>query len=166
MEPGHFLTGNTTSVTGVRTTTRGLTVHKILLLSHLDCLGLRVNFAKSTLSPSQRVLFLGTVIDSMQMTTTVSAEQATTIQRHTASLKEGAVRSKRMLGLMAVASPVLQLGLLHMRPIQFWLSAHPPSHWMLYGVGCACSGGVMSDFVSLCLVFPCPYLVFLSSLVH
>ncbi len=67
-------------------------MHKILLLSHLDCLGLRVNFAKSTLSPSQRVLFLGTVIDSMQMTTTVSAEQATTIQRHTASLKEGAAR--------------------------------------------------------------------------
>ncbi len=24
----------------------------------------------------------------------------------------------------------------------------------------------MLDFVSLCLVFPCPYLVFLSSLVH
>ncbi len=67
-------------------------MHKILLLSHLDCLGLRVNFAKSTLSPSQRVLFLGTVIDSMQMTTTVSAEQATRIQRHTASLKEGAAR--------------------------------------------------------------------------
>ncbi len=46
----------------------------------------------------------------------------------------------------------------------------PPPHWMLYGVGRACSegggGGVMSDFVSLCLVFPCPYLVFLSSLVH
>ncbi len=27
-------------------------------------------------------------------------------------------------------------------------------------------GGVMSQFVSLCLVFPCPYLVFLSSLVN
>ncbi len=35
-----------------------LTSHKTLLLSHLDCLGLRVNFAKSILSPSQRVLFL------------------------------------------------------------------------------------------------------------
>ncbi len=40
-----------------------LTSHKTLLLSHLDCLGLRVNFAKSILSPSQRVSFLGTVID-------------------------------------------------------------------------------------------------------
>ncbi len=51
-----------------------LTSHRTLLLSHLDCLGLRVNFAKSVLSPSQRVSFLGTVIDSVQMTATVSAE--------------------------------------------------------------------------------------------
>ncbi len=59
-----------------------LTSHKTLLLSHLDCLGLRVNFAKSILlSPSQRVPFLGTVIDSVQMTATVSAERATKIQR-------------------------------------------------------------------------------------
>ncbi len=41
-----------------------LTSHKTLFLCHLGCLGLRVNFAKSVLSPSQRVSFLGTVIDS------------------------------------------------------------------------------------------------------
>ncbi len=35
-----------------------------MLLSHLECLGLRVNFAKSVLYPSQRISFLGTVIDS------------------------------------------------------------------------------------------------------
>ncbi len=46
------------------------TSHKTLLLSHLDCLGLRVNFAKNILSPSQRVSFLGTVIDSVPMTAT------------------------------------------------------------------------------------------------
>ncbi len=46
-------------------------------------------------------------------------------------------------------------------------SAHPSSPFdvvrhrsRLFG------GGVISDFVSLCLVFPCLYLVFLSSLVH
>ncbi len=102
-----------------------LTSHKTLLLSHFDCLGLRVNFAKSILSPSQRVLFLGTVIDSVQMTATVSVVRAMTIQRHTASFKQGNVRPlkdfQRMLGLMAAASPVLQLGLLHMQSIQFWL---------------------------------------------
>ncbi len=53
------------------------TSHKTLLLSHLGCLGLRVNFARSILSLSQWVLFLGTVIDSVQRTATVSAEQAT-----------------------------------------------------------------------------------------
>ncbi len=96
-----------------------------VLTSHKTLLGLRVNFAKSILSPSQRVLFLGTVIDSVQMTATVSVVRATTIQHHTASFKEGTAHTlkdfQRMLGLMAAASPVLQLGLLHMQSIQFWL---------------------------------------------
>ncbi len=48
----------------------GFSIAKTLLLSHLDCLGLRVNFDKSILSPSQWVSFLGTVIDSVQMTAT------------------------------------------------------------------------------------------------
>ncbi len=69
-----------------------LTSHKTLLLSHLDCLGLGVNFAKSILSPSQRVSFLGKVIDTVQMKATVSAERATTIQRQAASFKEGKAR--------------------------------------------------------------------------
>ncbi len=84
-----------------------LTWHKTLLLSHLRCLGLRFNFSKSILSPSQRVSFLGTVIDSA----TVSAERATTIQHHAASFEEGTARPlkafQRKLGLMAAASPVL-----------------------------------------------------------
>jgi ribonuclease HI len=113
------------------------TSHRTLLLSHLECLGLRVNFAKSILIPSQQVLFLGTVIDSMQMTATVSAERATTIQRHAASFKEGTTRPlkafQRMLGLMAAASPVLGLGLLHMRPIQFWLKQRVPHAAWRYG---------------------------------
>ncbi len=107
------------------------TSHKTLLLSHLGCLGLRVNFAKSILSPSQQVSFLGTVIDSVQMTATVSAERTTTIQRHAASFKEGTTRPlkafQKMLVLMATASPVLQLGLLHMQPIQCWLKQRVPS---------------------------------------
>ncbi len=41
-----------------------LTWHKTLFLSHLRCPGLKVNFAKNILSPSQRVSFLGTVIDN------------------------------------------------------------------------------------------------------
>ncbi len=64
------------------------TSHKTLLISHLGCLGIRVNFAKSILSRSQRVSFLGTVIDSVQMTATVSAERATMIHHQAASFKE------------------------------------------------------------------------------
>ncbi len=63
--------------------------------------------------------------------------QAMTIQRHAASFKEGTARPlkafQRMLGFMAVASPVLQLGLLHMRPIQFWLKQRVPSLAWRYG---------------------------------
>ncbi len=54
-----------------------------------------------------------------------------TIQRHAASFKEGTAHPlkafQKMLGLMAAASPVLQLGLLRMRPIQFWLKQRVPS---------------------------------------
>ncbi len=41
--------------------------HRSLLLSHLECLGLRVNFAKTALSPSQIISFLGAVFDSALM---------------------------------------------------------------------------------------------------
>ncbi len=91
-----------------------------------------VNFDKSILSPSQRVSFLGTVINSVQMTATVSAERATMIQRHAAFFKKGTAHplkafQKIIPGLMAAASPVLQLGLLRMQPIQFWLKPRVPS---------------------------------------
>ncbi len=37
---------------------------------------------------------------------------------------------QRMLGLMASASSVIQLGLLHMRPLQYWLKPRvPPDAW-------------------------------------
>ncbi len=68
---------------------------------------------------------------------TVSAERAMTIQRHAASFKEGTARPlkafQRMLGLMAADTPVLQLGLLHMRPIQFWLKQRVLSTAWRYG---------------------------------
>ncbi len=90
------------------------TSYKTFLISHLGCLGLRVNFiTKSILSPSQRVSFLGTVIDSVQMTATVSAERPTMIQRQAASFKEDTARPfkafQKKLDLMAASSPVILL---------------------------------------------------------
>ncbi len=39
----------------------------------------------------------------------------------------------RMLGLMASVSSVLQLGLLHMRPLQYWLKPRVPPHTWHHG---------------------------------
>ncbi len=98
--------------------------HRTLILSHLERLGLRVNFAKSALSPSQRVSFLGTVLDSAHVRAVIAPERALAIQKLAATFKSDTARPlkvfQRMLGLMAAASPVLQLGLLHMRPLQRW----------------------------------------------
>ncbi len=49
--------------------------HRTLILSHLERLGLRVNFAKSALSPSQRISFLGTVLDSAHMRAVIAHRQ-------------------------------------------------------------------------------------------
>ncbi len=55
--------------------------HSTLILSHLERLGLRVNFAKSALSPSQRISFLGTVLDSAHMRAVIAPERALAIQK-------------------------------------------------------------------------------------
>ncbi len=70
--------------------------HRTLLLSHLERLGLRVNFAKSALSPSQRVSFLGTVLDSAHMRAVIAPERALAIQKLAATFKSDTLaHSKR-----------------------------------------------------------------------
>ncbi len=105
--------------------------HRTLILSHLERLGLRVNFAKSALSSSQRVSFLGTVLDSARMRAVIAPERALAIQKLAATFKSDTAHPlkafQRMLGLMAAASPVLQLGLLCMHPLQRWLKPRADS---------------------------------------
>ncbi len=88
------------------------------LLSHLERLGLRINLTRSSLSPRQRVVFLGMIIDSAQMWAWITPERSLT------SLPLRVFQ--RMLGLMAAASSVISLDLLHMWPLQFWLKACVP----------------------------------------
>ncbi len=111
--------------------------HRTLILSHLERLGLRVNFAKSALSPSQRVSFLGTVLDSARMRAVIAPERALAIQKLAPTFKSDTARPlkvfQRMLGLMAAASPVLQLGLLRMRPLQRWLKPRVPHNAWRHG---------------------------------
>ncbi len=111
--------------------------HRTLILSHLERLGLRVNFAKSALSPSQRVSFLGTVLDSAHIRAVIAPERALAIQKLAVTFKSDTARPlkvfQRMLGLMAAASPVLQLCLLRMRPLQRWLKPRVPHNAWRHG---------------------------------
>ncbi len=77
----------------------------------------------------------------------VTPERALVIQQLPASFKLGVPRPlkafQKMLGLMASAFSVLQLGLLHMRPLQYWLKPRVPPHawdheWLRVKVNQAC----------------------------
>ncbi|KAI2654623.1 Transposon Ty3-G Gag-Pol polyprotein [Labeo rohita] len=111
--------------------------HRTLLLSHLECLGLKVNLPKSMLHPSRKISFLGAIFDSTQLRAMVVPERALLIQQLAGSFRAGArfplKRFQRMLGLMASASPVLELGLLRMRPLQRWLKPRVPPHAWRHG---------------------------------
>ncbi|MGL5190250.1 MAG: reverse transcriptase domain-containing protein [Cetobacterium sp.] len=61
--------------------------HRSIILNHLECLGLRVNFPKSSLSPSQRVSFLGIILDSTHTRAVVTPEQSLAIQSLMPSLQ-------------------------------------------------------------------------------
>ncbi len=107
----------------------GKLLHRSILLSYLECPRLKVNFVKS-----QWILFLGTVFGSAQMRAAVTPKHALAKQRLAASFATGPLKSfQRMLGLMASASPVLQLGLLHVRPLQYWLKLRVPSDAWRHG---------------------------------
>ncbi len=133
--------------------------HRTLLLSHLERLGLRINFAKSTLSPSQRISFLGTVLDSTQMRAVVATECALAMRKLVISFEVGATRPlktfQRMLGLMKpqVPSHAWRHGHLHIRVSQACVTAldsWKDPHWMEKGVamGTVCRRKVVTTDAS------------------
>ncbi len=67
----------------------------------------------------------------------IAPERALAIQKLAATFKSDTARPlkvfQRMLGLMAAASPVLQLGLLRMRPLQRWLKPRVPHNAWRHG---------------------------------
>ncbi len=106
--------------------------HRDIVLGHIHSLGLRVNAKKSVLLPSQRTVFLGVRLDSVQMQARLAPARIPVFTACLARFKLGHHVSvgtcRRLLGLMAAASPVLPLGLLHMRPFLWWmkeLRLHP-----------------------------------------
>ncbi len=106
--------------------------HRDIVLGHIHSLGLRMNAKKSVLLPSQRTVFLGVRLDSVQMQARLAPARIPVFTACLARFKLGHHVSvgtcRRLLGLMAAASPVLPLGLLHMRPFLLWmkeLRLHP-----------------------------------------
>ncbi len=106
--------------------------HRDIVLGHIHSLGLRMNAKKSVLLPSQRTLFLGVRLDSVQMQARLAPARIPVLTACLARFKLGHHVSvgtcRRLVGLMAAASPVLPLGLLHMRPFLWWmkeLRLHP-----------------------------------------
>ncbi len=121
--------------------------HRDIVLRHIHSLGLRMNAKKSVLLPSQRTLFLGVHLDSIQMQARLAPVRISNFTACLARFKLGRHVSvgscRRLLGLMAAASPVLPLGLLHMRPFLWWIKElrlhHTVPATRLIKVSCGCS---------------------------
>ncbi len=99
--------------------------HRDIVLRHIHYLGLRMNAKKSVLFPSPRTVFLGVHLDSIQIQARLAPARISNFTACLARFKLGHHVSigtcRRLLGLMAAASPVLPLGLLHMRPFLWWM---------------------------------------------
>ncbi len=99
--------------------------HRDVVLAHMKVLGLRLNPKKSVLSPLQRTTYLGVVWDSTTMQARMSPARIESILTTVRRVKEGqsltVKQFQRLLGLMAAASNVIPIGLLYMRPLQWWL---------------------------------------------
>ncbi len=94
--------------------------HRDIGLHHICSLGLRMNAKKSVLFPSQQTVYLGVHLDSVQMQARLAPARISNFAACLARSKLGHHVSVstccRLLGLMAAASPMLPLGLLHMKP--------------------------------------------------
>ncbi|MGL5567214.1 MAG: reverse transcriptase domain-containing protein, partial [Plesiomonas sp.] len=99
--------------------------HQDVVLAHMRRLGLRLNGKKSVLTPSQRTTYLGVSWDSVAMRACLSEPRRTSILSAVQAVRLDrpltVKQYQRLLGLMAAASNVFPHGLLHMRPLQWWL---------------------------------------------
>ncbi len=96
-----------------------------LVSYHIRALGLRTNTKKSVLTPSRQTVFLGVHLYSVQMQASLAPARIFSFNACMARFKLGHHVSvstcHRLLGLLAAASPVLPLRLLHMRPFLWWM---------------------------------------------
>ncbi len=80
---------------------------------------------KSVLPPSQRTIYVGVVWDSTTIQACSSPARIESILMEVGRVKEGqsltVKQFQRLLGLMAIAFNMIPIGLLYMRPLQWWL---------------------------------------------
>ncbi len=99
--------------------------HRDIILCHIRALGLRTNTNNSVLTPSQQTVFLGVHFDFVLMQARLAPARISSFNACLARFKLGHHVSvstcRRLLGLMAAVSPVLPLGLLHMRLFLWWM---------------------------------------------
>lgn len=99
--------------------------HQDFVLANMKELGLRLNAKKRVLSPAKRTTFLDMVWDSTLMQACLSPARIDLILTAVNKIKLGqsltVKQFPRLLGLMAVASNVIQFALLYVRPLQWWL---------------------------------------------
>ncbi len=92
--------------------------HRDIVLRHIHSLGLRMNAKKSVLFPSQRTMFfrdsLGFRSDAGQFGSCPDINFTACLACFKLGHHVSVSTCRRLLGLMAAASPVLLLGLLHM----------------------------------------------------
>ena len=99
-------------------------LHTVSVLQHLQTLGFAINWQKSALVPSQSIVYLGVVLNSIVMRARLSTPRQETLlsllSRTTPRAKVSALSIMRLLGMMSAGYMVVPLGLLHMRKIQRW----------------------------------------------
>lgn len=105
------------------------------LLRHIAELGISVNLRKSLLTPTQRTVFLGILLDSCLMTARPSDPRIDTIMLRVSQFQRGVSQTLRsfqvLIGLLTAASRIVPLGLLYLRPLQRWVNSlglHPRFH--------------------------------------
>ncbi|KAG6923628.1 hypothetical protein G0U57_020001, partial [Chelydra serpentina] len=98
--------------------------HLQLLLATCANLGLRVNEAKSTLVPVQRIEFIGALLDASKARASLPPGRFQTLKGLIAMVTEFPVTTARtclqLLGHMAACTYVVRHARLRMRPLQLW----------------------------------------------
>ena len=103
------------------------------VLDLLDQLGFAINVAKSALTPSQQVQYLGFTLDSSQALICVPAAKQSKIRKDLAGflqLQSCSVRlAACMLGKLRALMPAVHLPLLRSRQLQYFVNQHIPAGW-------------------------------------